>query len=107
MFGTMRTALQCLQIIRVIPFKPSVKRLWGDAEIPAGQASVVTVGTVVIKPLQPITGFMRNIPYPFPYGKATRSKSVSYLHPSAEGFMTPLYSVTYLSELLQSRMPEK
>jgi len=79
MFGTMRTALQCLKVLGVIPFKPPVESLRGDAKMPAGQASVVTVGTVVIKPLQPITGFMRNIPYPFPYGKATRSKSASYL----------------------------
>jgi len=80
MFGTMRTALQRLQIIRVIPFKPPVESLRGDAEMPAGQTSVVTAGTVVIEPLQPITGFMRYITDPFPYGKATRSKSVSYLH---------------------------
>src|SRR4030042_7164322 len=91
-FGTTSLILQTLELAGIITTFPAIESLWGDAKVPAGQTSIVTMRTVVIKPLQSLTGFMRNITYPFTYGNATRGKSISYLHDT-------IISVTNLSEL--------
>ena len=48
---------QTLQMLRVIAPLPAIKGLRADAEVAAGKTGIVTVGIVVIKPLQSLAGF--------------------------------------------------
>jgi len=91
MSGAMRPALQGLEILTVIPFKPPVESLWTNPKVPAGQPCVTPMSYVEIKPFQPFIGFRGNISYPFPYDNAAGNQCTSYLHDT-------IISVTYLSE---------
>jgi len=52
----MGAILKALQVIGVIAAFPPVEGLWGDAKVAAGKTSMVTVGIVVIKPLESLPG---------------------------------------------------
>jgi hypothetical protein len=56
MLGAMRTALQCLEVCRVIPVQPAIESLGTDVKVTANKAGVTAMGIVVIEPLQSFAG---------------------------------------------------
>jgi hypothetical protein len=73
LIGAMRTALQCLEVLGVIPVQPAIENPGTDVKAPTGKAGITAMGIVVIKPFQSFIGIGGNIPYPFAYGYASRS----------------------------------
>jgi len=43
---------------RVIASLPAVKGLWADIKVAAGEASMVSMGVIVIKPFKSLPGFL-------------------------------------------------
>ena len=54
----MRAALQCLEVLGVIPVQPAIESLGTDVKVPAGKAGITAMGIVVIKPLQSFVGIV-------------------------------------------------
>jgi hypothetical protein len=42
----------------IAPF-PAIESLRGDAKVATGETSILTMGTIVIKPLEPLPGLFR------------------------------------------------
>ena len=85
--------------MRVVAAFPAIEGLGRDAEIPAGKSGVVPMGVIVVKPLEPLPGFLRQRNRDARQAFCTRYDATVYTHNAA--IIAPSHlasSVTYLSE---------
>ncbi len=95
--GPVGTILQACYMLGVIAFLPAVKSLRADVEVAAGEASIVTTGIIVVKPLKSLPGFFRQLSLKPHQARGSRNYSTYYSHSPSEKD-----SVTNLSERNQN-----
>jgi len=85
--------------MRVVTAFPAIESLGGDAEIPTGESGVVAMRVIVVKPLEPLPGSLRQRNRDASQAFCTRYDAAIYAHNAA--IIVPSHlssSVTYPSE---------
>jgi len=102
MFRSAGAVLQAFQVVRIISSFPAVERLGRDAEVAAGKASIVIMGIIVIKPFEPLPGWLRQHR---DARQAPRTRYYTAIDTHSAAIITSSHdtsSVTHLSERDQS-----
>ena len=87
----------------IVAAPPAIEGLWRDAKIAAGEAGIVPMGVVVIKPFQPLPGLPGQI-RDASQASSTRYHTAINAHSAAIVQHSHTSGVTHLSERDQIRI---
>ena len=94
--GPVGTVLQALYMLGIIASLPAIEGLRADVKVPAGKASIMTMGVIVIKPFESLPGLLGWLDLKLGKARSSRNYSTYYSHSN-----TIIVSPIYLNQLIR------